>query len=363
MPDERRRHIVRWCALSVIGAGLAAMVWLAHEPTTHDRQTMGVPLLSHEETGTAKVVVYTRPVPAATPPDAGASAPVLDAPASELPLTETLHESPAVRRKLHHASERAIDACMRRRGLHYVPEPYREDGESAAESDEEAANEQATVGYGLADAKPGAPPPSVNDANVAALSEREREAWYAALRGADRPPPSADDPDDPGLGKVSLPYGPTVFWDRGSCLTDAVRAVHGDEFQYMRLSIKLNALANEVQTRVESDPAYVASLEKWQNCMKDRGFSFERPGEVPEAIMHEHGQKPGARDALRTREVALAELDRACQERAQLEVQRNAAQRNIEQAVAQEHEQDLVAYRRMHSEAIARADQLVADDD
>jgi hypothetical protein len=305
-----------------------------------------------------------------TPADEAPSQPIMDNGedlSAARPLTAGLRQSKAQKKVLYEAEEAAVATCMKQRGFEYQPNPYVDDSEVTQPGVRTELGDIAGAtasGYGVSDAAEIGQVPLTYDANherVEQMSETQRRAWEQALRGQDRPPPDPSHPDsDPSVGYVAVPSGPAMTWDRSSCFTVAQKAVYGDNETYLRLTLSINVAMNEVQNMVNRNPDVTAGLDKWRTCMRERGYSYERPGAAAGALSKQYWRGELPLETLRTRESEVAVADATCYQEAGLTALTSAAQDAAEKAVAEQQSALLDAYRAMAAHSVERAAQMVS---
>jgi hypothetical protein len=295
--------------------------------------------------------------PTAQPPPVAEVPPETSMPFARL-MARTRDES----RALYEAEEAAVGACMRSRGFEYEPNAFVGNEELEPPLSRYKPGDRdvaAAIGYGIAeDAGYGEVPipMDVNEARVEKMAAPEREAWREALRGKDRPPPDLTRPnEDPDLVIMSIPSGPTVTWDRTSCLTQGIREVYGDDHAHMRAMLETNMAVNEVITRVENEPDYVAGIERWRQCMNQRGLSYPSPGAAAAQLQREFSEGKIDREALREKEITIATADADCFAQVGLAEVQRLVQSRMEQEVLANRGSSLSAYQRILTSALERA--------
>ena len=283
-------------------------------------------------------------------------------PTSEAPFARILSRTLAERRALYEAEEAAVVRCMAERGFEYEPNQYNDDAEvDALFPRYQVGNVDIarTIGYGIAENTDVGEVAVQSDPNAARLQDmpsERRDAWFAALRGKDRPPPSlTGERPDPDVGVVSIPSGPAVAWDRNSCLTKAQRELYGSDDEYMRATLETNMAVNEVLQRTETDPEYLAGLERWKQCMSQSGYNYPRPGDAAMDLGRELREDGMALEDLRTKEIAIATADARCVVQAGLNDLRRSVQQRVERDVLARYGDSLTAYERLVKRALRHA--------
>ena len=357
------------CA-ALLALALGACAWMLRDE--HHRANRRLVPVARVGEAADVVVPATLPTklgksgPPTLPTASAPSVPPAKAPrqAPKPPFAHILRQTRAEKHLLYDAEEIAVAACMRSRGFEYTPTPYLDDSDLAApfsrpeSGDIEAASYR---GYGIADGIETGDvplPPSANQPQIERMTSERRQHWQDALRGKDHASPSPQEvTEDPSRGVVSVPSGPTITWDRNSCLTVAQRQLYGDDHKYMRLSLQTNLATNQVRRRAKSDEEYLAGVERWRECMARHGLSYARPGSAADELSREYHEGKLNLAGLRQREVDVATADAACFETVGLAEIRESAQSRAEQQVGKELEQVLDDYRQMKLEALQRARQ------
>lgn len=286
-------------------------------------------------------------------------------PASARPFARILSRSLAERRALYEAEEAAVVECMAGRSFEYEPNQYVDDATHGGFTRYQVGDVDVAgaIGYGLAENVDVGEISVQSDANAARIQGMvpgRRGAWLEALRGKDRPPPDpSGQPPDPELGVVSIPGGPSVAWDRTSCLTKAQREVYGSDDEFMRLTLETNMAVNEVHRLTENDPDYLSGVERWRKCMNQRGYDYARPGAAAVDLGRALQDGQIALEELRAKEIATATADAECFLQTGLVDLRRTVQLRVEQAVMARYGATLAAYERMMTYALKQARPLL----
>ena len=153
----------------------------------------------------------------------------------------------------------SIQKCMKGEGFEYKIPP---DTSVQFPTGTDSASQQAFVkkyGYGISTTidvnslKPGNSDP--NAAIRSKLSPADQKAYDKALIG----------------GTATGPTG-----DPKSCITKALSFL-GD---LTKLTTLFTKYESEVTKRIDSNPKVVAAMKKWSACMKDKGFTFAKDGDI-----------------------------------------------------------------------------------
>lgn len=275
-------------------------------------------------------------------------------------LFDEVRLSPASDRLLHEATETALVSCMRERGFQYVANPWMTEAEQAdaggmVERRPGDLENARAHGYGLSEAVEARerPPPDANREYVEHLSADAQRAWREALEGPPIEPTGP--PGGADVGTVSVPGGPMVQWNRGSCLARAQRGVYGDDVRHTELTMMLDVLREEVDERARADPAYGAGVERWRACMSSRGFPYSEPEAAVDALVREtqRGQITG--EQLRRREIDVASADADCFREVNLKSSFDEAHARAEAAVERESRGVLESMIALQTGALERA--------
>jgi hypothetical protein len=171
----------------------------------------------------------------------------------------------------------SIQKCMKSEGFEYKIPP---DPAAQFPTGTDAASQQAFVkkwGYGISttidvnnltsvDADP-------NAAILKKLSPADQKAYNKALVGN------------------SATAGPTG--DSKSCIAKAI-SILGD---MTKLTLLFGKYETDVTKRIESNPKVVVAMKQWSGCMKEKGFSYAKDGDVPGDISSRLGKITGGAGA------------------------------------------------------------------
>lgn len=212
--------------------------------------------------------------------------------------------------QLEHRRQELVASCMAEAGFEYIPAVNPGLGvvtfRDAATEEEEARNR----GFGVSirdDRTPDRPGPewaNPNDAIWEGLSGSEREAYEAALWGAetvetavfveeqaaDAGPPLADGTPSAGGESVQVaePAGeeePAAVAEEAvsddfrasGCDADAAREIYEVDDRLFR---ELQPGLEEMNQRVTADPRVAEAAEGWTRCMSDRGYPYRDEDEL-----------------------------------------------------------------------------------
>ena len=253
------------------------------------------------------------------------------------------------------AKERAVASCMASRGFTYQPQPYQAATPGKTWGNVDHARR---YGYGL---NLGNVPDGDQDENqqsspapdqTVTMSEGEKEAWNKALQG---PAAHADATGhDPDL--VAVRQGDaTVYFSKSACRTYGNEQVEGDAVAWQTAQGRFEDLANEVTRRVDADPRTIASMQKWSECMKGRGYDFPSPDQSA-TYAHDQVQNHQITEAAgRQLEIQVAVADAECANSSGALDGRRQVAAETEAAVRRDHENDFLAFAELQRKAVERA--------
>lgn len=180
--------------------------------------------------------------------------------------------------------QESIRQCMAEEGFEYIPVKQPEG--SFVSVDISAEEYAAKQGFGIStwvgneEAFTG-PEVEFVDPNqelVEAMSEGEREAYYAALYGSEEEQREASTFEiDPETGEeIQMMEGFGV-----GCQGEASEAVYGGQDDpYVELGPELEAMYE----RIQADPRIVGLNGEWASCMSGKGYQYESQEQMYEAV-------------------------------------------------------------------------------
>jgi len=120
-----------------------------------------------------------------------------------------------------------------------------------------------------------------NQEMLDAMSDSEREAWYAALYGTEEEQMEGSQTEvDPETGEEY-----TVMEGHGAgCQGEAYEAEYGDQSASQELWEELNPAMEAMYEQVQADPRLIELDQEWSGCMAEAGFEYESPSAMGEAI-------------------------------------------------------------------------------
>jgi hypothetical protein len=244
-------------------------------------------------------------------------------------------------RLLYLAEEILVSHCMMEGGFEYaaIPAPgATPEARTYGTNDVDAARRE---GYRLkSDAKRAALnlPSDENARLYAALPHHRQHAYERALFGA----------PDGRKGSVTLPDGSTIGFGLDGCSASARETLYGSVERYMTLASFVDNLAIEVGAAVERDPRYITALGAWRNCMRERGFTYESPGEAADAAV-----------AAPVDERQIAVADATCGRTSRIVEVGRRSERTHRAEVYGRYEAQVIAYYGLEASAVERAKRLV----
>ncbi|KUL31695.1 hypothetical protein [Actinoplanes awajinensis] len=224
------------------------------------------------------------------------------------PFGGVVYPPPDDQRLVHTATEILIRDCMRTKGQDYRPAPLADLTRASA------ANPYALLdprharidGYGIvgeAISAASGPPADPNRAAVAALSDRDRQNWEAALVGT----PSHQ-------RTVELSTGATITVRTDGCTYAARRSLQGDDWD--RLWAQAEADTNQVITRVTAAGPVTSAVTDWSACMTKAGYAYADL-QGPRRDVTDRWQAattPETRKSVAEYELRVAQEDSRCEE-------------------------------------------------
>ncbi|MGH2742399.1 MAG: hypothetical protein ACRDN8_07935 [Thermoleophilaceae bacterium] len=214
-----------------------------------------------------------------------------------------------------------ISECMKAQGFDYVPvDPLAQRAAltgKARMTDEEFLDQ---FGYGISTLfGRGTPQSDPNERIRRSLGAADRSAYDRTLYG-----------DNPGLTFAEAIDNDAAD-ELGGCTKKATEAVFGGAAVLSTLQGKFD----ELEERINQDQRMVQAVEKWTECMAEKGFRYGEPEEIDEDLIKRFkaivgsATQPGATApadpsvtydrgalaALKREEVKLARADLACEKR------------------------------------------------
>ncbi|MEU4775397.1 hypothetical protein [Micromonospora sp. NPDC023644] len=177
-----------------------------------------------------------------------------------------------------------------------------------------------------------------NQRYFAALPRDRRAAALVALNGA-RPE---------GL-EARLPSGGVIRHSAEGCTAQAWHRLYGNLAAWYRSSKVVAQLASLRERRVLADPAWTAALRPWSQCLRQRGYPVDTPGQLREHVA----------DRGRAAEVAAAVAEARCAEGG-LAATARALDARHGADLAAAHRQDVATRDRLERAALSRARAVVA---
>lgn len=120
-----------------------------------------------------------------------------------------------------------------------------------------------------------------NQEMLDAMSETEREAWYAALYGTEEEQMEGSHTEvDPDTGEEY-----TVMEGNGAgCQGEAYDAEYGDQNQSQELWEELSPAMEAMYEQVQADPRIIELDQEWSACMANAGFEYESSTKMQETV-------------------------------------------------------------------------------
>jgi hypothetical protein len=120
-----------------------------------------------------------------------------------------------------------------------------------------------------------------NQETLDAMSDSEREAWYAALYGTEEEQAEASQTEiDPETGEEYM-----VMTGNGpGCQGEAYDAEYGEQEAGNELWEELNPAMEAMYEQVQADPRIVELDQEWSACMATAGFEYESMTKMQESV-------------------------------------------------------------------------------
>jgi hypothetical protein len=185
--------------------------------------------------------------------------------------------------------ENAVAECMALEGWNYVPRKLPQINRSADSTEESEADRISREGLGftyymLNDGTSDHSWSTIVDHNetyISTLSEAERKAYDDSLYGTEEEQ-AADTiiSIDPETGKDT-----TVFLGSVGCRGEGRDLVYGDDPTHSRAyQDAMQVYWDELETRTQADPRFIALGEEWSTCMNAAGYDYDNVEEFNAAI-------------------------------------------------------------------------------
>lgn len=188
-----------------------------------------------------------------------------------------------------------IRACMAEEGFDYTPVQQPEDSFTAfgPEDEEEWARTQGfgiTTWYGNEDqfSGPGVEWEDPNQEMVDAMSESEREAYYAALWGTE------EEQMEDAKTEIDPETGEEITYYEGfgaGCEGKASEEIWGDQSETGDLWEELSPEMEAMYERVQADPRIAELDQEWSACMADAGYEYESRNKMHETIYQDFQER------------------------------------------------------------------------
>jgi hypothetical protein len=277
-----------------------------------------------------------------------------------------LSRDPASNRAVQEAKELAIARCMQAQGFDYQRVPYDEQGKAEAhyeQLDPDDLDAAKAVGYRLAlDIERGEAPSTDKDPNDVArerMSPEQLAQFDRALVGTTPEPhvPIAD--DDPNIGVVAIEGGPKVRWDRRSCVSEARRALYGDEREEQRLRLALSMARGQIARGTNADPEFRRAVDQWRDCMRGHGHRYETSSDASSALASRYHAGELTLQQLQAAEIDVATADMGCQRSSGLPAALKAARARAEETFERDNQPLMASYKRMNDDSAQAAATLL----
>lgn len=204
------------------------------------------------------------------------------------------------------AGQKVTAECMQEHGFEYLPIEWAAPSPPAQFARPGDIAAASRLGYGLSarNKQVQAPTLGENDTILSRLSIDQRRSWKTALVGVS--PNSII-----GGPKIPIPGG-YLSVDVNGCGSIGRAAVYGDDVGWVKARMALQALSDEVASRVTEDQKFQAAIATWRSCMQGKGYDYERPGAGALSLIARY--ESGAIDeaAQKALEIQVASADAEC---------------------------------------------------
>lgn len=272
------------------------------------------------------------------------------------PLAE-LYPNPQQKEQIYKAEEKALTECMNERGYEYHPNDYLASEPRGGIVTSGEGGDTQVIGYGLAQTfftDPAAQDNNANDTLLDNMPPEQQQAWMDALAGT--PPDLSTIPNEGAWVTLEVPDG-TIAWNTESCLATAARAIYGDDRRKAQNNATLNSLTNQIYSKSETDKTFLSAQKKWRECVKSEGYAFRSRSDIFDLLYNEFSQNTIDEETFKTRERALAEIDQACAEAADLDRAHAIAQRRAEAQIRLENSEKILTLKADLEAALKRTEE------
>lgn len=259
------------------------------------------------------------------------------APVGDVAAGGVVRLSGADKEVLHLAEETLVARCMRDAGFQYVVtgQNVSTDGESMLYSSDDVA-ERSRIGYDL-NGQTGQPP-DANAEYLSTLSESQQKRYDEALLG---PPNSA-------AGRVRLLDGAVVNFSLSGCVAKARGELYGDNERFMAAATFVDNLRSEIEIRMQRHAKYREVLERWRQCMQQRGHQVDDPGAAMDLASEQAAQ-----------ERVIAVADAECSKESGLTATGRELYRTLEAEVAAENTDQVATYAQLVESGLPKAREIL----
>jgi hypothetical protein len=195
---------------------------------------------------------------------------------------------------------------------------------------------------------------NANDTLLDNMPPEQQQAWMDALAGT--PPDLSTIPNEGAWVTLEVPDG-TIAWNTESCLATAARVIYGDDRRKAQNNATLNSLTNQIYSKSETDKTFLSAQKKWRECVKSEGYAFRSRSDIFELLYNEFSQNTIDEETFKRRERALAEIDQACSEAADLDRAHAIAQRRAEAQIRLENSEKILTLKADLEAALKRTEE------
>lgn len=191
------------------------------------------------------------------------------------------------------------------------------------------------------------------DPNIAyyrKLSPERRLRWSDALFGG----PEA------ATVEARMPGGSTVSMAAEGCNAEALRTLYGDLGTWFRAEKTVSGLSALYEPRIKRDKSFVAAVDSWARCMRDKGHRYPDPAALRERIPKlTRGLSDARAHAV---EVRLAVAEAACARSSGLGRTSRALEARYREELAEgRYREQVGTHLRLQHEALAKAEDVLGD--
>jgi hypothetical protein len=172
------------------------------------------------------------------------------------------------------------------------------------------------------------------------LSEADGQRVYAALEGSNQ------------AVVVEGVDGSTWTAATDGCRSESLAAIYGSVEDYLKLEAYRSRVGNGGRGEVDEDGEYQQVEQQWSDCMRERGFDYETPGDAYDDVFARYESEPGLEQ-----EVAIGEAE--CNRAVALEAAGEAALARVQESLLRELGPATAEIREILARSVSRAKSLL----